>query len=70
MPSKAHRATVRMDRIGQKGILVVLPDLDEPSASEGAPYDIGGAARVRGHHLRYTTTLLGPQSASRVLTSP
>jgi hypothetical protein len=66
LPPRAHRAKVRMDRIGQKGVLVVLPDLDKLSASEGASYDIGGAARVRGHPLRYTTTLLGHTRALEV----
>lgn len=52
---------MRMDRIGQKGVLAAVPHArDKVKASEGeVPFDIGGTVKRRCHHLKYTTTLLG-----------
>ena len=61
LPPKAHLANVRMDRIGQKGVLAAVPHArDKLKASEGeVPFDIGGTVKRRYHHLKYTTRLLG-----------
>lgn len=61
IPPKKFHAHVKMDRIGQKGMVFVVPPVRaEPSDDEvDAPYAIAGTRNKAWDRLRYTTTLVG-----------